>query len=32
MDPNTSRIKDLAVGDLVTHILYGKSGSDDSWI
>lgn len=24
MDPNTSRIKDLAVGDLVTHILYGK--------
>ena len=24
MDPNTSRIKDLAVGDLVTHVLYGK--------
>ncbi len=24
MDPNTSRIKDLAVGDLVTHALYGK--------
>ena len=24
MDPNTSRIKDLSVGDLVTHVLYGK--------
>ena len=24
MDPCKSRIKDLAVGDLVTHILYGK--------
>lgn len=24
MDPNKSRIKDLSVGDLVTHILYGK--------
>jgi hypothetical protein len=24
MDPNTSRIKDLAIGDLVTHVLYGK--------
>ena len=24
MDPNTSRIKDLVVGDLVTHVLYGK--------
>ena len=24
MDPNTSRIKELAVGDLVTHVLYGK--------
>lgn len=23
MDPNTSRIKDLSVGDLVTHVLYG---------
>lgn len=24
MDPNKSRIKDLVVGDLVTHLLYGK--------
>lgn len=24
MDPNTSRIKDLSIGDLVTHVLYGK--------
>ena len=24
MDPNTSRIKNLVVGDLVTHVLYGK--------
>ncbi len=24
MDPNTSRVKDLSIGDLVTHILYGK--------
>tara|TARA_B100000282_G_C31718575_1_gene484794 strand:+ start:932 stop:1198 length:267 start_codon:yes stop_codon:yes gene_type:complete len=24
MDPTTSRIKELAIGDLVTHILYGK--------
>ena len=24
MDPNKSRIKDLTIGDLVTHILYGK--------
>ena len=24
MDPNKSRIKDLSVGDLVTHVLYGK--------
>tara|TARA_B100000519_G_C14192320_1_gene413744 strand:- start:855 stop:1127 length:273 start_codon:yes stop_codon:yes gene_type:complete len=24
MDPVKSRIKDLMVGDLVTHILYGK--------
>ncbi len=24
MEQNTSRIKDLAVGDLVTHLLYGK--------
>lgn len=24
MDPNTSRIKDITVGDLVTHVLYGK--------
>ena len=24
MDPNKSRIKDLAIGDLVTHVLYGK--------
>lgn len=24
MDPNTSQVKDLIVGDLVTHILYGK--------
>lgn len=24
MDPNTSRIKNLSVGDLVNHILYGK--------
>lgn len=24
MGQNTSKVKDLAVGDLVTHILYGK--------
>jgi hypothetical protein len=24
MDLNKSRVKDLAVGDLVTHVLYGK--------
>ena len=24
MDPNKSRIKDLSVGDLVTHVLYGS--------
>jgi hypothetical protein len=24
MDPNSSRIKELSVGDLVTHILYGE--------
>ncbi len=24
MDPNTSRIKNLVIGDLVTHILYGN--------
>tara|TARA_B100000927_G_C16391653_1_gene439590 strand:+ start:634 stop:945 length:312 start_codon:yes stop_codon:yes gene_type:complete len=24
MDPNRSQIKDLIIGDLVTHILYGK--------
>ena len=24
MDPNTSRIKNLSIGDLVTHVLYGK--------
>ena len=24
MDPNISKIKDLTIGDLVTHILYGK--------
>ncbi len=24
MDPNTSKIKNLVVGDLVTHVLYGK--------
>ena len=25
MDQNKSRIKDLAVGDLVTHVIYGNS-------
>jgi hypothetical protein len=24
MDPNKSQVKDLSIGDLVTHILYGK--------
>ena len=24
MDPNTSQIKNLSIGDLVTHILYGS--------
>ena len=24
MDPNSSRIKNLSIGDLVTHLLYGK--------
>ena len=24
MDSNTSKIKELSVGDLVTHVLYGK--------
>ena len=24
MDPNKSKIKELTVGDLVTHVLYGK--------
>jgi hypothetical protein len=24
MDLNTSRVKDLTIGDLVTHVLYGK--------
>ncbi|OUV98386.1 MAG: hypothetical protein CBD16_10190 [Betaproteobacteria bacterium TMED156] len=24
MDPNTSQIKNLSIGDLVTHILYGN--------
>ena len=24
MDPSKSQIKDLSIGDLVTHILYGK--------
>lgn len=25
MDQNTSRVKSLSVGDLVTHVLYGKA-------
>ncbi len=25
MDQSTSRIKDLSIGDLVTHVIYGKS-------
>ena len=24
MDPNISRVKDLKIGDLVTHVLYGR--------
>ena len=24
MDQNTSAVKDLTIGDLVTHLLYGK--------